>query len=189
MAITIGEYPGRPYRIPAAQMSEEQSALVESILSGPRKDLPVNMEIWLHSPAFAAVANRFAEYVGHLAPMTRRVKELTILVTATYWDSKFEWHWHSALARKLGFDEQQLRAIAEKKPVTLNDPVEQVVYDFSSATLNQRAIDDKLHGRAVRLLGHAGIADLVGLIGLYSMVAFSLAFYRVPLPSDSSQPG
>lgn len=183
MAIKIGEADGRPYRIPAGEMSAAQAALVERILTGPRKDLPVNMELWLHSPAFAEVANRFAEYVGHLAPMTRRVKEITILVVATYWQSAFEWFWHERLARQLEIDAEAIDAIRQQRPAHFPDPVEQVVHDLCVALLVQRQVDDALHGRAVSLLGRSGVADLIGLIGLYAMVAHSLDFYRVPLPA------
>lgn len=182
MAVKIGEAPGRPYRIAAHERSAAQADLVERILAGPRKDLPVNMELWLHSPAFAEVANRFAEYVGHLAPMTRRVKEITILVVATYWQSAFEWFWHERLARQLDIDAAAIAAIRERRPAQFPDPVEQVVHDLSVALLFERQVDDALHARAVALLGRAGVADLIGLIGLYAMVAHSLDFYRVPLP-------
>ncbi len=182
----IGEAPGRPYRIPPDRMSDAQASLVRAILAGPRKDLPVNMEIWLHSPAFAEVANRFAEYVGHLAPMTRRVKEITILVVAAFWNSAFEWFWHARLGRELGLTQQQLDAIKARQPARFDDPVEQAVHDVAHALVNTRSVDDALHQRAVQTLGHAAVADLVGLMGLYTMVAFSLDFYRVPVPEPGA---
>ena len=186
MAVKIGEAPGRPYRIPTEQMSSAQADLVARILAGPRKDLPVNMEIWLHSPAFAEVANRFAEYVGHLAPMTKRVKEITILVVATYWQSAFEWFWHERLARQLALETAQIEDIRQRRPARFDDPVEQAAHDLSVALMVHRQVDDALHARAVAVLGRAGVADLIGLIGLYSMVAFSLDFYRVPLPTPEA---
>ena len=182
MTVKIDEAPGRPYRIAAGNMSAAQAELVDRILAGPRKDLPVNMEIWLHSPAFAKVANAFAEYVGHLAPMTRRVKEITILVVATYWQSSFEWFWHERLARQLEIGSEQIEAIRTHRPACFSDPIEQTAHDLAVALLTHRAVDDALHDRAVAVLGRATVADLIGLIGLYGMVAHSLDFYRVPVP-------
>ncbi|MDO9200129.1 MAG: hypothetical protein Q8S96_03825 [Hydrogenophaga sp.] len=182
MAIHIPEAPGRPFRIPPGEMSEPQSNLVQRILAGPRKDLPINMEIWLHSPAFAEVANSFAEYVGHRAPMSKRIKEITILVVAAFWGSRFEWFWHERLARQLGIDEGQIAQLKERQAAGFDDPVEQTAYEVAFALLERRDMDDELHARAVRILGHAAVADLIGLIGLYTMVAFTLDFYRVPVP-------
>jgi 4-carboxymuconolactone decarboxylase len=186
MAVKIGEAPGRPFRIPANEMSAVQANLVDRILAGPRKDLPVNMEIWLHSPTFAEVANRFAEYVGHLAPMTRRVKEITILVVAAYWQSSFEWFWHERLARQLEIGVEQVEAIRTRRHAHFVDPIEQAAHDLSVALLADRQVDATLHDRAVAVLGRAGVADLIGLIGLYGMVAHSLAFYSVPVPSPEA---
>lgn len=185
MAIHIPEAPGRPFRIAPGQMSEQQADLVQRIISGPRKDLPINMEIWLHSPQFAEVANSFAEYVGHRAAMSKRVKEITILVVAAYWGSRFEWFWHERLARQLGIDEGEIARLKERQKAGFADPVEQTAYDLGYALMERRDVDDELHARAVRVLGHAAVADLIGLIGLYTMVAFTLDFYRVPIPDTA----
>jgi 4-carboxymuconolactone decarboxylase len=186
MTTHIPEAPGRPFRIPQGEMSEAQADLVRRIVAGPRKDLPVNMEIWLHSPQFAEVANSFAEYVGHRAPMSKRIKEITILVVAAHWGSRFEWFWHERLARQLGLEEEQLARLKVKQPVDLDDPVERVAYELAFAMLERRDVDDDLYARAVRILGHAMVADLIGLIGLYTMVAFSIDFHRVPVPEATS---
>ena len=186
MAIHIPEAPGRPFRIAPDALSSAQADLVRRILAGPRKDLPINMEIWLHNPDFAEVANAFAEYVGHRAPMSRRVKEITILVVAAFWGSRFEWFWHERLARQLGLDDDQLAGLQARRPVRFDDAVEQTAYDVAFAMMERREIDDALHARAVERLGHAAVADLVGLIGLYTMVAFTLDFYRVPVPESAA---
>lgn len=186
MPIHIAEAPGRPFRLALGQMSDAQSDLVQRILSGPRKDLPINMEIWLHSPQFAEVANSFAEYVGHRAPMSRRIKEITILVVAAHWGSRFEWFWHERLARQLGIDGDPMAQMKKRETARFDDPAEQTAYDVAFAVLERRDVDDELHARAVRDLGHAAVADLIGLIGLYTMVAFTLDFYRVPLPDTGS---
>lgn len=182
MAIHIPEAAGRPFRIAPDQMSGQQADLVQRIISGPRKDLPINMEIWLHSPQFAEVANSFAEYVGHRAAMSKRIKEITILVVAAYWGSRFEWFWHERLARQLGIDEDALSRLKERQAAGFADPAEQAAHDLAYALMARRDVDDELHARAVRVLGHAAVADLIGLMGLYTMVAFTLDFYRVPIP-------
>lgn len=186
MAIQIGEHPQRPYRIADADMSPAQADLVQRIRSGPRKDLPVNMEIWLHSPRFAEVVNNFAEYVGQLAPMTRRVKEITILVVAASLGSAFERYWHERLGATLGLSAAQMAAIHARTPARFDDATEQVAHDLAVALMQQRSVDAALHERAVAVMGHAGMAELVGLIGLYTMVAYSLDIYRVPLPDDAA---
>lgn len=186
MAIPIGQHPDRPYRIADADMDPAQADLVRRIRSGPRKDLPVNMEIWLHSPRYAEVVNTFAEYVGQLAPMTRRVKEITILVVAASLGSEFERYWHERIGATLNLTEAQMAAIRAREPARFDDPVEQTAHDLTVALMQRREVDAELHKRGVELLGHAGMAELVGLIGLYTMVAYSLDIYRVPVPDEAA---
>lgn len=165
-------------------MTAEQAALVQRILEGPRKDLPVNMEMWLHSPRFATLANDFAEYVGHVAPKTKRLKEIAILVVASGLNSAFEWFWHERLGRQLGLTAEQLEALKEGGDCKFDDEVEQVTCDLARALVKRRGVDQALHDRAIGHLGRDGVSELVGLLGLYVMVAYSLDFYDVPVPSS-----
>lgn len=175
------EYPGRPYKISPTERTPEQQALIDRILSGPRKEIPPNLEIWLNSPAFASVAESFGAYVTKLSPMTVRAREIVILVVASFWQSAFEWHWHDLFARKAGLTDAQILAIKEKTSARFEDAVEQVTFDVAAALLEQRCVDDALHERAMRLLGHRGVADIVGLVGLYTMIAMTMDFYCVPV--------
>jgi 4-carboxymuconolactone decarboxylase len=175
------EYPGRPYKIDPGSRTPEQQALVDRILAGPRKEMPPNLEIWLHNPAFAAVAEAFGAYVSKLSPMTVRAREIVILVTAAFLQSEFEWHWHDQFARKAGLGDEQILAIKDKRPARFDDPAEQITHELTVALLEHRSVDDALYQRAMRLLGHGGVADIVGLVGLYTMIALTIDFYRVPV--------
>jgi hypothetical protein len=45
---------------------------------------------------------------------------------------------------------------------------------------NARWVPRGLYDRAVKALGHVGITDVIALMGHYSSVAMTLAFYDVP---------
>lgn len=182
----IPQNPSRLFRIAETDMTPVQSDLVRRIVAGPRKDLPVNMEIWLHSPRFAELVNQFAEYVGHQAPKTKRLKEIAILVVASGLNSAFEWYWHERLGKQLGLTSQQLAALKENGDPDFEDETEQVTFELAKTMVLRRGVDQDLHERAIRTLGRDGVADLIGLIGLYVMVAYSIDFYDVPVPSDAT---
>lgn len=181
----IQQNPNRLFRIVEKEMTSAQSDLVRRIMEGPRKDLPVNMEIWLHSPIFAELANRFAEYVGHQAPKTKRLKEIAILVVASGLNSAFEWFWHEQLGIQVGLTTEQITALKEGRNPDFEDAIEQVTCDLARAMVLRHGVNQVLHERAIRLLGRDGVADLIGLLGLYVMVAYSLDFYDVPVPSSA----
>jgi 4-carboxymuconolactone decarboxylase len=179
----FSEYPGRPWKIVAEAMSAPQRALVEHVNAGPRGRMPPNLSIWLNDIDFAKVVEPFGEYVTQLAPFTKRQKEIVILVNAAYWKSRFEWHFHEALGLKHGLSKGQIEAIWEGRNPGFEDPLEAVSYQLAHALLHQRDVDDALHEKAMQLLGHQGVQDIIAIMGLYSMIAQTIVFYRVPIPT------
>ena len=65
-------------------------------------------------------------------------------------------------------------------PTSFSDTREQVVYEMATCLANARWVSKGLYDRAVEALGHVGITDVITLMGFYSSVAMTLAFYDVP---------
>ena len=65
-------------------------------------------------------------------------------------------------------------------PTSFDDAREQVVYEMAIALTNGRWVPRGLYERAVKALGHVSITDVITLMGHYSSVAMTLAFYDVP---------
>ena len=61
-----------------------------------------------------------------------------------------------------------------------DDKREQVIYEMGVCLANSRWVSRGLYDRAVEALGHVGITDVITLMGFYSSVAMTLAFYDVP---------
>jgi 4-carboxymuconolactone decarboxylase len=61
-----------------------------------------------------------------------------------------------------------------------DDEREQVIYEMAIALTNGRWVPRGLYERAVKALGHVSITDAITLMGHYSSVAMTLAFYDVP---------
>jgi 4-carboxymuconolactone decarboxylase len=177
------EHPGRPWQIAPEAMDAQQRALVEHILSGPRGRVPPNLLIWLNDIEFAKVAEKFGEYVSQLAPFAPRQKEIVILGVAAFFASDFEWHFHAPLARKHGLTDAQIDAIRAQRDPGLADPVDAASWALVTALLSGKGVSDALHAQAMQHLGHKGVQDIIGLMGLYTMIAQTIAFYRVPVPA------
>ena len=65
-------------------------------------------------------------------------------------------------------------------PTSFSDEREQVVYEIATALTNSRWVPKGLFDRAVKALGHVGITDEITLMGYYTSVSMTLAFYDVP---------
>jgi hypothetical protein len=63
---------------------------------------------------------------------------------------------------------------------SFSDEREQVVYEMATCLANSRWVSQGLYDRAVKALGHVGITDVITLMGYYTSVSMTLAFYDVP---------
>jgi len=63
---------------------------------------------------------------------------------------------------------------------SFSDEREQVVYEMATCLTNSRWVSQGLYDRAVKALGHVGITDVITLMGYYTSVSMTLAFYDVP---------
>lgn len=182
------EHPGRPWKIADDAMSAGQKALVEHVLSGFRPAMPPNLSIWLHHLPFAQVAEPFGAYVLRDAAFTPRQKEIVILAVAAHHGSAFEQHFHEAAARRHGLADAQVAALRERRDPGFDDPIEAVSLALVHAMLDAHDVPDALHARAMAVLGHRGVHDVIALAGLYTMIAWTLSFYRVPVPRTPAAP-
>ena len=65
-------------------------------------------------------------------------------------------------------------------PTSFSDEREQIIYEIATALANSRWVSKGLYDRAVKALGHVGITDVITLMGYYTGVSMTLAFYDVP---------
>ncbi|GAA5231555.1 hypothetical protein FOZ76_12400 [Verticiella sediminum] len=177
------QYPGREFLIPRDRLSPAQQAFITRMESGPRGKAPINQLVWMQHMPFAEVAERFGAYVSAEAPIPARQKEICILLVAAFWDSAFEWHWHERLAHGAGITREQIEAIRNGRSAHFDDDKEQATHDLMRALLVEREVPDALFERSLQTLGLEQVLDLVGLAGLYGMIAHTISFYRLRIPA------
>ena len=86
----------------------------------------------------------------------------------------------SAPARQPGCRPTRSRRSFPALPTSFSDTREQVVYEMATCLANSRWVPKGLYDRAVEALGHVGITDVICLMGFYTSVSMTLAFYDVP---------
>jgi 4-carboxymuconolactone decarboxylase len=63
-----------------------------------------------------------------------------------------------------------------------------MIYAFCTQLHRSQAVDDTTYQRVVALLGEAGVVDLCGICGYYSLLAMVMNVARTPLPDDRALP-
>jgi 4-carboxymuconolactone decarboxylase len=173
---TFGRYAEIPYEQMTPEQQEGYRAMIES-----RGGLPGPSKIWVHNPGLAKVAGPFG---GHFHAgrysLTEREREIAVCVITSKFHSAYPTSAHERRGKEVGLPADKVEALITGLQTSFPDEREQVVYEMAMALANSRWVPQGLYDRAVKALGHVGITDVICLIGYYTSVSMTLAFYDVP---------
>jgi 4-carboxymuconolactone decarboxylase len=123
----------------------------------------------------------------HFAPgaysLTERERDIAVLVINSKWRSDYPTAAHERRGKEVRLAPEAVEAIIADRPASFTDPREQVVHEVAMALTNDRIVPDGLYKRAVMLLGHERITDMLVLMGYYTAVSLTMNFYAVPANS------
>lgn len=172
------------------ELTPEQSALHRAIAGGPRAQGPQHFrltaddgslrgpfDLMLRSPAVGTAQQELGAAIRYRTGFTDRMRELAILLVAARWDSAFERESHQAIARALGFGEDELAAI-RSQDVSLFSGDERMVAAAVLALLDGD-LPDEAWDSASTALGIDGVFELTALVGYYATLALQLRVFRV----------
>jgi len=172
----------------AEQLTPEQKAMVDDLLSGARTSLEGPFNVLLRSPEMGNLSQKLGEYLRFRSVVPKRLNEMAILMTAKWWSSQYEWYLHKTLALSSGLNAAVIDAIqAGHRPAQMQ-PDEAVIYEFCTELRDRRRVSDGTFQAALRLLGEQGVVDLVATLGYYDLVSMALNVDRYPLPDGAQAP-
>lgn len=150
----------------------------QGTMTGPFNAFVQAPDVGQHLSALGAVL-RFGTSVD------RRLAEVAIITVAARWKAEYEWHAHSRTAREQGVAEAVIDAIArgDDPPFTADD--ERVVHAAARQLTETGRLSQDAYDAAQRLLGDAGLVELVSICGYYTLVSFVLNAFAVPLPAGN----
>ena len=160
-------------------LNQEQRAIYDSIISGPRRSVPAPLTVWLHRPELARHAQALGSYCRYGTSLSPRLSELAIMAMGRHWLAEYEWETHKPHALKAGLSEETLNAIRDGKEPAFSNRDEAVVYTFFTKLHADRKVSDELYAEAVELLGEDGVIDLIGIIGYYTLIATTIQAFEL----------
>jgi len=172
---TFGRYAEIPYdRMTPAQQDAYRS-LIET-----RGRLPGPNKIYVHNPGLAKVMGPLGAYFRTGYSLSEREREIAVCIINSKFRSAYPTSSHERSAKAAGLPAGKVDAILSGIATSFDDTREQVIYEMATCLANERWVSKGLYDRAVAALGHEGITDVICLMGFYSSVAMTLAFYDVP---------
>jgi 4-carboxymuconolactone decarboxylase len=171
---------GRYAEIPYDRMTPEQQEGYRSLIE-TRGQLGGPSRIWVHNPKLAKAAGPLG---AHFHPggysLSEREREIAVCIITSKFHAAYPTNAHERAAKAAGLPPDTVEAILSGLPTSFSDKREQIVYEMATCLANSRWVRQVLFDRAVEALGHVGITDVITLMGYYTSVSMTLAFYDVP---------
>jgi len=175
---------GRYVELPIDKMTDEQRAGYRHLVDGPRGRLPGPYKVWVHNPRLVHAASPLGtHFTPGQSSLTEREREIAVVVITSAWNSDYPNAAHEKRGKEVGLPADAVEAIVGGRPTSFTDPKEQCVYEVSLALATNRIIPQGLYERAVSVLGHEQITDMIVLMGYYTAVSLTMNFYAVPAGS------
>jgi 4-carboxymuconolactone decarboxylase len=112
--------------------------------------------------------------------LSEREREIAVIIINSKWHSACPTNAHERRGKEVGLPPEKVEAMLSGLPTSFADEREQIVYEMAICLGNSRWVSKGLYDRAVKALGRVGITDVITLMGYYTSVSMTMAFYDVP---------
>lgn len=168
---------------------EEWSDDVRELLSGSIPGVkPLAESAWLttlaHNPR---LMRRFGPLANHLLLKGRlpaRQRELLILRTAWLCQASYEWSEHVHIAKKAGVTTEAVERIVRGADADEWDPIDAALVQAVDELHRDSVISDDTWEVLARTFDEAELLELLMVVGLYHLIAWTQNSLRVELDAD-----
>jgi 4-carboxymuconolactone decarboxylase len=143
---------------------------------------------FVHAPQVGLRLSELGRAVRFETSIDRRLSEVAIITVAARWKAEFEWSAHSGAARERGVPDAVVDAIGRGDDPPFQADDERTVYTAVRQLAETGHLDQDAYDAAQRLLGNAGLVELVSLCGYYTLISFLLNALAVPAPQGATPP-
>jgi 4-carboxymuconolactone decarboxylase len=137
---------------------------------------------WLHFPQFGRRAWAFNRSLWEHSTIRPDIHQLVILVTAAKFGARYAIYGHEYFAHQAGLPDGKVATIAAGERPSDLDRAEAAAYDMAAALNRGGALPESTYQAAMAAFGEAGVAEIVFLVGCFSMVAVTLNAFDASVP-------
>jgi len=171
--------------IPPENLTPEQTTVFERLTAGRGRILGP-YKIWIHSPTVASGMEHIGTFLNKRGSLSPREVEIGILVIAQHWDADYVRQAHIRLGKEVGLTQEQIDAILAGRDPKFTDPHERAVHKFAAALAAGARMTDAEFADVEAVLGRAGVAEVLVLLGYYTSVALGMKVHQVPVPPQQT---
>jgi len=157
---------------------QERDRFLTARKARPDGSLGGPFDPWMTNPEMFRRITGLGVMLWSRTSLDRGAVELAICITARFWRANVEWAAHAPVALKHGVAQSVLDDIlAGRRPV--GRPDDQLIYDLCTSMHVAHGLDRPLYDRGVARFGERGIAELMAVIGFYTLVSMTLNAFEV----------
>jgi 4-carboxymuconolactone decarboxylase len=157
-----------------AELVNEQGGLI-----GP-------FNAFVHAPDVGRRLSSLGATLRFGTSIERRLSEVAIITVGARWKAEFEWYAHSRMAREHGVPAAVIDAIGHGEDPPFEADDERTIFTAARQLAEAGRLDQGAYDAARRLLGQAGLVELVSLCGYYTLISYLLNAFDVPLPAGAA---
>jgi 4-carboxymuconolactone decarboxylase len=174
----------RILEIPPEKLTSEQKTVFDQLTAGRGRILGP-YKIWIHSPTVASGMEHIGTFLNKHSSLSKREVEIGILVIAQHWQADYVRQAHIREGKAAGLSQDTIDAILTGRDPKLTDPHERAVHKFAASLVGGGKLPDAEFAEVEKVLGRAGIAEVLVLLGYYTSVSMAMKMHEVPIPQSS----
>lgn len=153
---------------------------LEALRGGFASELNV-YRVMAHHPALLQAWTSLRNHVTHGSTLSARWRELAILRTAWFIDSRYEWIHHVARGRAAGLTDPEIAAVGHSDPPSDFGGGDIALLKTTDALLRGLGLSDLQVDVATEYMSAQQLLDLMATVGMYLTLGFLLKSFRTPL--------
>ena len=165
---------------PADALTAEQRAAMEEFQKQRGVGISGPFEPMLWSPEAMIRAASMGTYLRYKSVYPQDLSEFIILLAGRSWSQQYEWTIHYPIALKAGVSKAIADAIAEGRRPAGMSADQEMLYDFTTELIQNKAVSDPTYALVLKRFGEKGVIDAVSITGYYTLLAMVLNTARTP---------
>ena len=179
-----------------AELNDSQKSLYESI----NKGIEANFKSFIAKREDGALLGPFNpmvqfpqygsalwEYNKALAvdsTLSKSAREVATLVVGARFSARYEIYAHENITRSMGMSEQKIASLSTgQRPSDLTEE-ENLAFDIASLMTKGGQLPESIYKLAINKFGNNGFAEIVHVIGCYTLISMMLNAYDIPVPEE-----
>jgi 4-carboxymuconolactone decarboxylase len=144
-------------------------------------------DVWLLNPELSHRLRGLGGMLWERTSLDRGLVELAICIAGRVWEANYEWYAHEPRAVQYGIPQTVMDDVkALKRPS--GTPEQVLVYDVCISMFQSNRLPRRLYDSAVATIGERGLAEVMAIIGFYTIVSFTLNAFEVQVPEGVQAP-